>query len=216
MQRALRIAGLALAVGAIALSCMAETRLGPRIPTKYFVTTGAGQSDEGIPPDPYETFSYDLALLDAGIENFNVVYYTSVLPAESTEVRLDDVSSYFHHGSVLEAILAKAGGMKGDTVAAGVGRVWAVDAYGTFIGGFAAEYEFVYERQEIAPDEARADAIAQLTRSLRHELEIRGLSQEGEMKFAVVSLFIRQNYGMALAALGFVDFVYPDPYPIDD
>lgn len=199
----------------LALPSVAESRFGPRIPTAYFVTTGTGQSDEGIPPDPYETFSYDLALQAAGIENFNVVYYTSVLPPESRAVRIEDVREYFHHGSVLEAILAKAGGLKGDTVAAGVGRVWAVDDTGRFIGGFAAEYERIYERQTVSEEQARQDAIDQLSKSLRHELDIRNLRRQGDMEFAVTSLVIEKLYGMALAALGFVDFIYPDPFPID-
>ena len=111
--------------------------------------------------------------------------------------------------------MAKAGGLRGDTVAAGVGRVWAVDEHGRPVGGFAAEYERVYEREEVSAERARQDAIDQLTKSLQHELAIRGLRQEGEMEFAVTSLFIRKNYGMALAALGFVNFIYPDPLPIN-
>ncbi len=192
----------------------ADTTFGPRIPTTYFVTVGVGQSDQGIPPDPYETFSYDLALLDAGVENFNVVYYTSVLPPESKEVPIERVKSSFHHGAVLEAILAKAGGKKGDTVAAGVGRVWATDAEGNFVGGFAAEYERVYARQKVDPESAKNDAVRQLTASLEHELSIRGLKQRGEMKFDITSLHIRKNYGVALAALGFVGFIYPDELSI--
>lgn len=205
---------LLLILCCVSAAAFGQAQYGPRIPTAYFVTTGTGESDEGIPPDPYETFSYDLALLAAGIENFNVVYYTSVLPAESVEVRLDDVKAYFHHGAVLEAIMAKAGGLQGDTVAAGVGRVWAVDEHGRFIGGFAAEYERVYEREEVGAERARQDAIDQLTKSLQHELAIRGLRQQGEMKFAVTSLVIRKKYGIALAALGFIDFIYPDRIPV--
>ncbi len=192
----------------------AESTFGPRIPTTYFVTTGVGESDQGIPPDPYETFSYDIALLDAGIENFNVVYYTSVLPPESKEVPMDAVKPYFRHGAVLESILAKAGGKKGDTVAAGVGRVWAADADGKPVGGFAAEYERVYDQKEVDPETARKEAVKQLTASLKHELTIRGLKQRGDMKFDTTSLYIRKNYGMALAALGFVGFIYPDEAPI--
>jgi len=199
----------------LALPAAAGSGFGPRIPTAYFVTTGIGQSDEGIPPDPYETFSYDLALQAAGIENFNVVYYTSVLPPESYEVQLRDVRRFFRHGSVLETIMAKAGGVGGDTVAAGVGRVWAVDADGRFVGGFAAECIRIYEKRKVSEDQAHADAVDQLTRSLTHELQIRGLVQHGEMAFAVTSLYIEKKYGMALAALGFIGFIYPDPYPID-
>lgn len=189
----------------------AEGKFGPRIPTQYFATTGTGESDDGIPPDPYETFSYDLALQQAGIENFNVMYYTSVLPKESQEVSIDSVKDKFHHGAVLESIMAKAGGIQGQTVAAGVGRVWAVDQNGTFIGGFAAEYERIYINEKPDEKQIKNDAIAQLTKSLNHELQIRNLKQHGKMKFDVSSLYINKKYGIALAALGFINFIYPDP-----
>ena len=193
----------------------AQTRFGVRVPTAYIATTGTGQSDEGIEPDPYETFSYDLALQQAGIENFNVIYYTSVLPPEAYEIPLAEAKTYFHHGAVLESIMAKAGGRKGDTVAAGVGRIWARDpATGKEIGGFAAEYEFIYAGQNIAPEQAEADARKQLTKSLKHELSIRGLEQVGEISFDITSLQIEKNYGIALAQLGFLNFIYLDPVPI--
>jgi arginine decarboxylase len=198
----------------LTLPAFAQENFGCRIPTAYFATSGTGQSDEGIPPDPYETFSYDLALQAAGIENFNVVYYTSVLPPESYEVPIDTVKPYFKHGAVLESIMAKAGGYRGDTVAAGVGRVWAIDSKGAYVGGFAAEYERIYDREKVSPQQAENDAVQQLTKSLQHELDIRGLKQKGEMKFTVTSLYIEKKYGISLAALGFVNFIYPGPAPV--
>ncbi|MFH1079930.1 MAG: pyruvoyl-dependent arginine decarboxylase [Pseudomonadota bacterium] len=215
LTKACRVLFFVLALTLITLPALALSQFGPRIPTTYFVTTGTGESDQGIPPDPYETFSYDIALLNAGIENFNVVYYTSVLPPESDEVPFETVKRYFHHGAVLETIMAKAGGNKGDTVAAGVGRVWAVDAGGKAIGGFAAEYERIYSQQKVDTETAKQDAMKQLTASLKHELSIRGLRQKGEMKFNITSLYIQKNYGMALAALGFVNFIYPDSIPVN-
>lgn len=191
----------------------AASTSGPRIPTTYFATTGTGESDQGIPPDPFETFSYDIALREAGIENFNVVYYTSVLPPEAHEVPIASVRGQFHHGAVLETIMAKAGGKKGDTVAAGIGRVWALNGKGERIGGFAAEYERIYAQKQMDDKKVHADAVKQLTASLKHELSIRGLKQDGPMKFDIVSLSIRKNYGIALAALGFVNFIYPDALP---
>ncbi len=191
---------------------VADTSLGVRIPTAYIATTGVGQSNDGIPPDPYETFSYDLALQKAGIENFNVIYYTSVLPAESYQIPLAEAKKYFHHGAVLESIMAKAGGIKGDTVVAGVGRIWAKDsATLKKIGGFAAEYEFVYHGKEISPEQAKSDAQKQLRKSLNHELTIRGLEQFGDAAFDITSLYIEKNYGIALAQLGFLSFKYLDP-----
>lgn len=55
---------------------------GTRYPTLGFISGGAGESNDGIPPQPYETFAYDSAPLEAKIENFNVVPYTSVLPPD--------------------------------------------------------------------------------------------------------------------------------------
>lgn len=37
---------------------------------------GFGETDMGGGADPFETGSYDLALEDAGIENFNITTYT--------------------------------------------------------------------------------------------------------------------------------------------
>ncbi len=182
---------------------------GPRIPTEYFVTKGKGESDEGIPPDPYETFSYDIALRQAGIEDFNVVPYTSVLPPEAQEAPLQELKPTFHHGAVLETIMAKAGGVKNQTVCAGVGRVWALNAVGAKVGGYAAEYEYASDKI-IAETVGERAARAQLTRSLNHELSIRGFKQTGEMKFDVACLPIHKKYGMAIAALGFVKFIFPE------
>ncbi len=205
------ILGIALLTTAPVL---AASEFGPKIPKAYIATTGTGQSDDGILRDPYyEIFSYDLALLEAGIENFNVVYYTSILPPESYEIPLNSIKKSFHHGAVLEAIIAKAGGVRGDTVAAGIGRAWAEDADGKFIGGLVEEYEYVYSQKEIDAETAKKDAIMELTRSLDHALTIRGLKQKGEMKFNITSVYIQKKYGVALAALGFVDFIYTDPLP---
>ena len=75
---------------------------GVRYPTFAFITGGAGQADDGIPPQPFETFCYDSALMQAKIENFNVVPYTSVLPKElfGKIVPINDkIVSQFKHGA---------------------------------------------------------------------------------------------------------------------
>jgi hypothetical protein len=57
------------------------SEIGCRIPKEYFWLIGWGESDVGI-----ETGSYDAALHMSGIENYNVLLYTSVLPPESVEL----------------------------------------------------------------------------------------------------------------------------------
>jgi pyruvoyl-dependent arginine decarboxylase (PvlArgDC) len=65
------------------------SEIGCRIPKEYFWVIGWGESDIGI-----ETGSYDAALHMAGIENYNVMLYTSVLPPEAVELRhLPDISA---------------------------------------------------------------------------------------------------------------------------
>ena len=59
-----------------------ELTLGTRYPTLAFISGGAGQAADGIPPQPFETFCYDSALQQAKIQDFNVVPYTSVLPKD--------------------------------------------------------------------------------------------------------------------------------------
>lgn len=180
----------------------------PRIPTDYFVTKGTGESNQGIPPDPYETFSYDMALRQAEIEDFNVVPYTSVLPSESREISMEEARPLFHHGAVLEVIMAKAGGIKGQTVCAGIGRAWAWNTKREDVGGYAAEYEYVHS-SKISLEVAEQDARKQLKRSLDHELLIRRFTQNGKKKITVACIPIKKKYGMALTALGFVKFIFP-------
>lgn len=182
---------------------------GARIPTQYFATMGAGQSNDGIPPDPYETFSYDAALDKAGIEDFNIVFYTSVIPPEAKQISFQKAKKYFHHGAVLESIMARVGGHKGETAVAGVATIDAKNSKGKHIGGYAAEYEYLYHHK-ISRKDAIASARKQLTKSLQHILEIRHFKQNGPIKFHITSLYITKKYGMALSDLGFVGFKYPN------
>ena len=85
-----------------------------------------------------ETGSYDAALHMAGIENYNVMLYTSVLPPEAVELsRLPAI----HHGSVLEGIIAIQHTDKpGTRITAGVllAKVYR-KADDSYLGGFACE-----------------------------------------------------------------------------
>lgn len=118
---------------------------GIRYPTLAFHTGGVGESDDGMPPQPFETFCYDSALLQAKIENFNIVPYTSVLPKElfGNILPVDQCTKFFKHGAVLEVIMAGRGATVTDgtqAIATGVGICWGKDKNGELIGGWAAEY----------------------------------------------------------------------------
>ena len=104
------------------------TTLGTRYPTLAFISGGVGEADDGIPPQPFETFCYDSALLQAKIENFNVIPYTSVLPKElyGNILPVDKVEKNFKHGAVLEVIMAANGARIEDhrAIATGLGICW--------------------------------------------------------------------------------------------
>lgn len=80
--------------------------LGNRVPYEYFITKGKGESSAGSEGLPYETGSYDAALNVAGIENTNVIEYTSVIPTEAKEISREEGLKRLNWGEVLECIKA--------------------------------------------------------------------------------------------------------------
>ena len=188
--------------------------VGTRYPTLAFHTGGCGQADDGIPPQPFETFCYDSALLQAKIENFNVIPYTSVLPPElfNNIVPVEQVQDQFKHGAVLEVIMAGNGAKieEHKAIATGVGIVWGKDKQGNFIGGWAAEYVEYFDTY-ITDEIARAHAEMWLTKSLNHELMLRNVDKHSEFQFYHNYLNITQNFSYCLTALGFLNFEYANP-----
>ena len=188
--------------------------LGTRYPTLAFHTGGAGQAEDGIPPQPFETFCYDSALTEAKIENFNVVPYTSVLPPElyNNIVPVDKVTKFFKHGAVLEVIIAGNGACINEhrAIATGVGICWGKDKEGKLIGGWAAEY-VEYFPTYINDEIAKGHAEMWLNKSLNHELELRGVEKHSEFQIFHNYVNITQQFAYCLTALGFLNFETADP-----
>jgi arginine decarboxylase len=209
------LADLALAKGAQAdddTGMMYGLVLGNRIPYEYFVTMGHNDTDLGPGDDPWETGSYDLALMNASIENFNVLKYTSVLPPESKEINLSQAREYFHHGAAIETIMSDLNGVQGDTLCTGVGRIWVRTLEGALIGGFAAEYKEKYENKTVPEEQARAAAKEALHTSLMGEVNRRYNASEyqfSEPTYAIDYLQVQKKYGTSLVALCWVNYIFP-------
>lgn len=188
--------------------------VGTRYPTLAFHTGGAGQSDDGIPPQPFETFCYDSALAQAKIQDFNVIPYTSVLPPELKDniVPVNKVSKFFKHGAVLEVIMAGNGANSSEhrAIATGVGVCWGKDKMGKLIGGWAAEY-VEYFPTYIDDEIAKGHAEMWLNKSLKHELEIRGVEKHSEFQLYHNYINITRQFGYCLTCLGFLNFETADP-----
>ena len=190
------------------------TILGTRYPTLAFHTGGAGQADDGIPPQPFETFCYDSALKEAKIQDFNVIPYTSVLPPElyNNIVPVDSVVDQFKHGAVLEVIIAGNGAKieEHKAIATGVGIAWGKDKNGKLIGGWAAEYVEYFDTQ-IDDEIAEGHAKMWLTKSLNHELELRGVEKHSEFQMFHNYINITKPFAYCLTCLGFLNFQFADP-----
>lgn len=187
---------------------------GTRYPTLAFHTGGVGQADDGIPPQPFETFCYDSALKAAKIQDFNIVPYTSVLPKAlyGNIVPVEKVEKHFVHGAVLEVIIAGNGARIEDAkaIATGVGICWGKDKNGELIGGWAAEY-VEYFPTPIDDEIAKGHAEMWLNKSLNHELELREIEKHSEFQFFHNYINITRPFAYSLTALGFLNFETADP-----
>ncbi len=176
-----------------------------RIPYEFFVTTGAGQSSLDSGETSFETGSYDLALEDAGIENFNIVEYSSVVPKEATQLTFDEAKKRFHHGAVLECIMASMNGAQGDHICVGVGRIKinvpSLELQGI---GFAAEYE-----GHASPEKAKDLLTLDLTGIVKRRYAGHQFDVVYE-QFDIKDLVVDKAYGTVLAALCFISHLYPE------
>ncbi|MBI2547739.1 pyruvoyl-dependent arginine decarboxylase [Candidatus Woesearchaeota archaeon] len=169
--------------------------IGNRIPRDYFVTKGSGESDITV-----HAGSYHLALKSAGIERYNIMTYSSILPAIATEVPQQGAMI---HGSVMETIMAVAHAKKGQRATAGIIYGWLYDKQtGEKYGGLVCEHNGTISEQEV---QRRLNASLQ-------ELYTNGFSETYELRDITLkteSFFVRKKYGTALVALCFTNYLYP-------
>lgn len=176
---------------------LTSLEIGCRIPKDYFWVIGWGESEVGI-----ETGSYDAALTMAGIENFNVMLYTSVLPPEATELlHLPDI----HHGSVLEGIIAvQHTDRPGTRITAGLllAKVYRKsDQF--YLGGFACEYagNGTMEEAQANLGEAMQGLFARRYSSMLYRLEFG--------KSVVRTFAPAKKFGTILVGIGFSSYLSP-------
>ena len=194
--------------------------LGNRIPYEYFLTKGKGESSAGSKGLPYETGSYDAALNVAGIENTNVIEYTSVIPIEAKQISKEEGLKRLKWGEVLECIKAQSNGRRGSKVSAAVMTTTIEDPKGKYLGGFACEY---------SGSGTREDAENSLGQSIAGMIERRGYGNiKGETKmykdnitdtgykihpgkvFEYEYLDVTEEHGSVLVAICFVSHRYPN------
>lgn len=169
--------------------------IGMRVPRDYFKTTGVGESDIQI-----HAGSYHLALKEAGIERFNIMTYSSIMPGTAVEIPRPQGLT---HGAVMETITAVSSTTKGKRASAGIIYGWLYDkTSGARYGGLVCEYNGNMAEKEVA-------------KSLRlslDELYFNGFSEQYELKeinLTTKSVVPKKKFGTALVAICFVNYEVP-------
>lgn len=177
-------------------------RYGNLIPNTFFVTKGSGESDLEL-----HAGSYHMALFDAGISDYNIMTYSSVIPSTARLVSIDEVDMP-PFGSELKTIMSVSNGFQDEFVSAGIVYAWMYEDenFDKKVGGLVCEVNGRYRIEEL---ESRLIRVI-------NDLHIKTYSQYylGELNFITEGITITQRYGTALAALCFVDFITPEsPMP---
>jgi arginine decarboxylase len=194
------------------------TILGNRIPYEYFITQGMGESDAGSKGLPYETGSYDAALFDAGIQNANVIEYTSVMPTESKEIARDEGLKRLQWGEVLECIKAQANGKRGSKISAAVITTSVTDPSGKYLGGFACEYSGSGTKEE-AGKSLLVSIVGMIQRRgygdmknpalYKDNMTDKGYKVHPGKHFVYQDLHVTKEHGSVFTAICFVSYMFP-------
>lgn len=168
--------------------------IGNRIPRDYFETKGTGESDITI-----HAGSYHLALKDAGIEMSNIMTYSSILPGIANRIEKPE---NIIHGNVMESIMSVCNAEKGQRATAGIIYGWLYDKIsGEKYGGLVCEHNGNYDLVEL--DYRLNASLQELYQDFSGKYLLDGIHTISE------SFIPRKEYGTALVALCFVNYLYP-------
>jgi Uncharacterized conserved protein len=166
---------------------------GNRIPKNYFVTSGKGESDVTV-----HAGSFDMALMEAGIHNLNIITYSSIMPPSAKEVEKRELP----FGAVAETIMGVESGKEGEQVTAGLIFGW-VYKDGKKLGGLVAECH---------GNMSRGEAEVTLKDSLNGMFTSR-FGNTGEVlkdtRLKIESFVPKKRFGTALVAIVFTTYEHP-------
>jgi len=169
-----------------------------RVPFEFFETQGIGESDLEI-----HAGSFHEALDKAGIAQYNIVRYSSILPKDAKLISYDDYERRnIPFGSELFCIMSQCDGEENQLLTAGLVYGWLYDnVTEEKVGGLVCEIQGSYEEEVIKQRLERA--INKLRNSTFADNYL------GDLKFVISSFSPQTRYGTAIAALCFVSFSEP-------
>lgn len=123
------------------------------VPKEVFFTKGVGRHDE-------ELHSFELALRDAGIEKFNLVTVSSILPPDCTIVRKNEGRKRLSPGQVVFVVMSRlTSNEPRRLIAASVGCALPKDSKSY---GYLSEHHAFGQSEKVAGDYAEDMAAAML------------------------------------------------------
>lgn len=132
------------------------------IPKKIFFTKGVGRHKERLA-------SFELALRDAGIEKYNLVYVSSILPPNCKMISKEEGLKYFNPGEIVYCVMARVENNEHNRLAAasiGVAVPSDPNQY-----GYLSEHHTYGETEGFAGDYAEDLAASMLATTLGVEFD---------------------------------------------
>lgn len=167
-------------------------RFSNRIPIKYFITQGSGESDFAV-----HAGSYHKALKGMGISDQNIMQYSSILAKESVEsMRPEKIP----RGAVMDVIQARMDGQKGDRITAGI-------VIGDLLKRTTLERQgsLVCELSGHESVEAMRKRLCDTLRDLFDEDNAEGVIL-GEPRCFIESSVVTKTYGTSMVAICFFEY----------
>jgi len=153
------------------------------VPSKFFITSSSAVSKVS------DLNAFDMALLDAGIGEQNLVSVSSVIPVGAERIEICEMPM----GAVTHCVLAQMRDCEGETVSAGIAYTYRKDGK----GGYVAEGHI----------HGSAESLKEILKWKMDEMsKIRGVEFE-EINFVTEELAIpMDHYGCCIAALVFTEY----------
>ena len=171
---------------------------------------------------PGKASSYDAALTMAGIQNYNMIQYTSILPPEAKMLSRSKALQSAHFGSVMEAIFSQKNGVKGETITAALLVTRIEDFKGNKIGSFCTEYMGNATEATVKKILMR-DAQNMAARRGFGKVKLQWKKKAKGSKYYFTpehlvfqSLKVKKKYGTVIAGLFFVNYIFPLTHAIHD
>jgi len=153
------------------------------VPSQFFITSGHATSPIS------DLNAFDLALLNAGISEQNLVAVSSVIPDGAVETQIHELPM----GAVTFCVLSQMRGYGGERVASGIAYTYRKDGH----GGYVAEGHLHGSAEDLK---------AELGKKMREMSRIRDV-EFGEIHYRVEDLMIPvDEYGCCISSLVFSDF----------